>query len=202
MFWGGFLNSHAISFLPFLKLEDLSFPFHRPSVLDLKMGTQTYDEEATPEKVAAEMAKYPPQRELGFRFTGMRVHQVDTGVAREFDRFYGRDLHAGNAIEGFRNFLQNGQGVRYELVPALLAGLALILDWFERQRAYRFYAASLLLVYEGDPTLPAKVTLRLIDFAHATDAADGRADDGFIHGLNQTIALLRRLQGGETPVEV
>lgn len=37
------------------------------------MGTQTYDEKATPEKIAVESAKYPPQKELGFRFTGMKV---------------------------------------------------------------------------------------------------------------------------------
>jgi hypothetical protein len=44
-----------------------------PSVLDLKMGTQTYDENAKPEKIAAEISKYPPQKDLGFRFTGMKV---------------------------------------------------------------------------------------------------------------------------------
>jgi len=56
-----------------LKLEDVTFPFRHPSVLDLKMGTQTYDESAKPEKIAAEVAKYPPQKELGFRFTGMKA---------------------------------------------------------------------------------------------------------------------------------
>ena len=59
-----------------MQLEDITFPFRHPSVLDLKMGSQTYDESAKPEKIAAEIEKYPPQKELGFRFTGMKVQQL------------------------------------------------------------------------------------------------------------------------------
>lgn len=47
--------------------------FKKPCILDLKMGTQTYPEGATPEKIAREEAKYPPQKEIGFRFVGLTV---------------------------------------------------------------------------------------------------------------------------------
>ena len=56
----------------FLVLQDLTYGMSKPCVLDLKMGRQSYDEHASPEKVAKEKAKYPPQEIVGFRFSGMR----------------------------------------------------------------------------------------------------------------------------------
>lgn len=46
--------------------------FELPCVLDLKMGRQSYCDGASPDKVAKEKAKYPPQEAVGFRFAGMR----------------------------------------------------------------------------------------------------------------------------------
>jgi len=51
----------------YLVLEDLTCAFEEPCVLDLKMGRRSYDENASPEKVEKEKAKYPPQEIVGFR---------------------------------------------------------------------------------------------------------------------------------------
>jgi hypothetical protein len=37
------------------------------------MGQQTYGESASAEKIAREEAKYPPQKEIGFRIAGFSV---------------------------------------------------------------------------------------------------------------------------------
>ncbi|RYY36856.1 hypothetical protein EON62_01480, partial [archaeon] len=55
---------------PFLALENLTHGYAAPCVMDIKMGVQTWDEDASPDKVAQEIVKFPPQRSIGWRFTG------------------------------------------------------------------------------------------------------------------------------------
>ena len=87
-----------------------------------------------------------------------------------FGRDYGWSLAPDTAREGFRQFLFDGRRVRVELIPPLLARLRRLRVWMARQRLYRFYSSSLLLVYDGAPDrgsdLP-RVVVRMIDFAHA-----------------------------------
>ena len=56
---------------PYIVLDDMTSGFKAPCVMDLKMGKRSYDEDATPEKVAREIQKYPQQNIIGFRFAGM-----------------------------------------------------------------------------------------------------------------------------------
>jgi hypothetical protein len=134
-------------------------------------------------------------------------------------------------MEGFRNFLDNGRRLRVDLIPLFVATLQQILKWFEEQRLYRFYSSSLLFVYEGNEPdelnhnrtdeisltgngkhagevmrkkkMKMKMAdIRMIDFAHVTPATDGRADEGYIHGLKKTISCLENLlQQANNPLE-
>lgn len=60
----------------YLKLDDLTATFRRPSVLDVKIGAKTYDPLASPEKVALESKKYAWSQQIGFRILGMRVSKL------------------------------------------------------------------------------------------------------------------------------
>lgn len=57
----------------YLKLENLMTKLSKPCIVDIKMGRKTYDPEASPEKVALEIAKFPPVMQLGYQFSGMLV---------------------------------------------------------------------------------------------------------------------------------
>jgi hypothetical protein len=57
----------------YLCLTDLTHAYRNPSLIDIKMGTQTYDDDAPVAKREMEIAKFPSQTTLGFRFTGMKV---------------------------------------------------------------------------------------------------------------------------------
>jgi hypothetical protein len=57
----------------YLRLVDLTWPLEGASMADIKMGTQTFDDEAPASKKETELAKFPHQARLGFRFTGMKV---------------------------------------------------------------------------------------------------------------------------------
>lgn len=75
----------------FLKLGNLTSGFKHPCVADLKMGRVTYDQEATPEKIAHEVEKYPPLKKLGYQITGMMVTFLSIRIIqvyRKFERFF------------------------------------------------------------------------------------------------------------------
>jgi hypothetical protein len=191
----------------FLVLEDLARPFHRPSILDVKVGVQTWGEDAPPAKAAAERAKFPLQQRVGFRVTGMRVWQPVAGAYKEHGRAFGYALTEETLHAAFREFLHDGARVRSEAVPPLLSRLRALEAWFAVQADFRFYGSSLLFLYEGEegeagPTRPAvAVDVRLIDFAHATPIQKGgpepgprgARDEGFLLGLRSVMRCLERV---------
>lgn len=77
-----------------------------------------------------------------------------------------------------------------------LTELHAILEWFEEQRLYLFYATSLLLVYDADSLENDQsvqiVRVRIIDFAHVYPAYGAR-DFNFIEGLISLINLFEEL---------
>ena len=57
----------------FIKLEDVASRFHKPCILDVKVGRRVWDDFAERDKIERERKKYPQQEILGFRIIGMRV---------------------------------------------------------------------------------------------------------------------------------
>lgn len=58
-----------------LVLENLSHSFSKPNILDIKLGTVLYDDEASPEKRARmeKTARETTSLETGVRLTGFQV---------------------------------------------------------------------------------------------------------------------------------
>lgn len=59
--------------IDYIRLEDVTANMFNVSILDIKIGSITYDPEATEEKRRSEMNKFKYAKELGFRILGMRV---------------------------------------------------------------------------------------------------------------------------------
>ena len=72
----------------YLRLSDLTAGYRRPSVADLKIGTQTFDDDAPAKKKSSELAKFPDQATLGFRFTGMKVFDAHAGAYVEYSKSF------------------------------------------------------------------------------------------------------------------
>ena len=70
------------------------------------------------------------------------------------------------------------------------------LRWFENQTAFKLFATSLLLVYEGDCSQPISpnelLAIRLVDFAHAIPG-DAKPDENILFGLRKFIEFLQIL---------
>ena len=202
--------THANS-CDYIALGDLTRAFKRPCVMDVKMGTQTFEPTASPEKRARELEKYSYQKEVGFRITGFKTYDVNMGAYSSVEKTFGRSLIPTDIQEALKKFFFNGREVRIDVITVVIQKLDNLLRWFNLQRAHHFYCSSLLIVYEGrmsqgnasevnqwsSPPVDAAelVQVKMIDFAHTLAVSTGKVDEGYTHGLGTLINHLQAICG-------
>lgn len=183
----------------YLRLDDVTREFRSPSVMDVKIGAQTYDPLAEPEKVALEEAKYPWSRQLGFRILGMRVFDKSEQKYHIYGKDYGLKQTPDTILEALQIFLgmTRQQPNSPTFLPDLLVQLEHIRHWFETQRVYAFYSSSLLIVYESlpDSSDDKKIhcVAKMIDFAHVFPTSE--CDKNYLFGICKLIGILREIAG-------
>lgn len=134
----------------YLKLENLIKNLSKPCVLDIKMGRKTYDPEASPEKVALEIAKFPPVMQLGYQFSGMLKFDIDKNKMVKYDKYFCKKLTEKTmTVEGLGEFFRQGKHYRKDYIQTVIDKLKSIESWFLNQKKYAFYASSLLFVYNA-----------------------------------------------------
>ncbi|KAF9557757.1 SAICAR synthase-like protein [Agrocybe pediades] len=152
-------------------LENLSYPFLKPNILDIKLGTVLYDDSASPEKVARmeKTAKETTSLETGVRLTGFQVYDNITGLPVNTPKSYGKSIKAHELGEGIAKFFPVGSPAAASSdstdAPASSSGLPLesllpILQTIREEIAeikqvfssleLRMVGGSLLIIYEAD----------------------------------------------------
>ncbi|ETN83331.1 hypothetical protein RB195_000621 [Necator americanus] len=172
----------------FMILEDVTNVYSRPAILDVKMGKITYDPLANEVKREKELTKYPPQKILGFRLLGYRMHRTSGEVVVK-DKEWGKAHDEKNVLDGLLEFL-SGRGVDPRLTSEVLTKVNGVRKWFATQKSFQFYASSLLFVYENDPSMPPNVQIVMIDFSHVYPS-NNQLDTNYIHGLDRLYAELQ-----------
>ena len=78
----------------------------------------------------------------------------------------------------FRNtlgeYLDNGHGCQIQHIPIILRKLRRLAGIIRSLEDYRFYASSLLMIYDGNPSSSKKIDVRIIDFARCVTQEDVR----------------------------
>jgi len=201
----------------FLVLKDITQGMAQPTVIDIKIGSQTWIPGASEEKRAKERKKYLGTRPtLGFSVSGMLVHCLkgdDTGSNSllRVNKKFGMELKTEDVTDIpdlFFDVKRSGP-VRRDLVETVIAKMHDTLRVLEAQRKYNFYSSSLLMAYDADAVrkvhlscngnnggetrieqtkeLENHVNVSIVDFANVVMCQD--KDDNFIQGLKNLISI-------------
>ncbi|KAI7808028.1 inositol hexaphosphate kinase 2, partial [Triplophysa rosa] len=162
----------------FILLENLTWRYRVPCVLDLKMGTRQHGDDASEEKKANQIRKcqQSTSSSIGVRLCGMQVYHNATGQLIFMNKYHGRKLSLAGFKEALCQFFSDGRVLCRELLTPVLQRLREMRAVLEACESYRFFSSSLLIIYDSAPP-PAPARSRPSRGGEEGDEDDDDEDD-------------------------
>ncbi|OTA59188.1 SAICAR synthase-like protein [Hypoxylon sp. EC38] len=147
-------------------LENASFGYKKPNIMDAKLGIRLWADDAPSEKKERfdKITEETTHKKFGFRVAGMRVYKGSTDESeldeegfKIYDKDWGRfAVNEANIVESFKKFIFNEAAGIDEELGKFIAGvfaqdLRRVQEVLENEES-RMYSSSLLFVFEGDGT--------------------------------------------------
>ncbi|KAL7713964.1 Kinase [Entamoeba marina] len=182
----------------YIKMENLTYSYQRPFVLDLKIGTQTWDSETSTKKLKKRLSvdSTSTTTSLGLRFSGM-----ERNITGEKPILYSRylcthDVSSREALKDYiKLFLFDGKKMRKDLLPFFKERLQMIFSIMSKNE-YKMFSTSLLFLYDADADfVDNKFDMKMIDYAHTWRLSNEVCleNDGFCYGLNSLMKILNEI---------
>ncbi|KDQ18561.1 hypothetical protein BOTBODRAFT_103744 [Botryobasidium botryosum FD-172 SS1] len=135
-------------------LENLAFPFKRPNIIDIKLGTVLWDPSATPEKRERmeKTARETTSLETGIRLTGFQVWDPTAQTTVMIPKSYGKSIAASELPAGVKRFIPTGSvppRLLERMIECITHDVRKIRDAVQATEM-RMIGGSLLIIWEGD----------------------------------------------------
>jgi len=149
----------------YISLQNVLHGFEQPAVLDLKIGTQTWDAHMswinTKRKKVLDLMTTAPK--LGVQVVGGRIPAKArpdrlTKVGAKFQRSIGNEVELEDLLHCF---LKNEA-----LLKSFHEQIRELYMWFCEQTEFTFTASSLLVAYDHKDESASELRMYMIDFAH------------------------------------
>lgn len=190
---------------PCIILQDMTLSYSQPSMIDIKIGRQTFEPSASTAKVERELRKYPHQNSIGFRITGMKVWNSTDQSYFSVDKWFGRSLEPSQVPLGLAAYFYDGVSFKTRVMEDTIKQLRKVLEWMEQQKRYKFFCSSILIVYDSNHNqnigeVPNEYDefccrVNMIDFAHVCVNKEDEieVDEGYIFGISSLISHIQSL---------
>lgn len=116
----------------------------------------------------------------------MKIYE--NGEPKKFDRHWASKFDEITIKDGFIAFFTDNGELRKDLMKKCLVELEKIKQVFEKQKQFRFYASSILIIYENN-----EILVKSIDFAHVFEIKDDGLDSGYLYGVKNIIKLINMI---------
>lgn len=184
----------------YIVMEDLTYGYDKPCMLDVKMGVCTVSPDANEEKriKMGHNDETTTTKKLGQRLTGYRVWNVKDQDYEKIGKTVTKKIsNEEDYLKSLKKFFHNGEKLRTDVVQHFLGLLDNVHKYMSQQSEFTFYSSSLLFVYDGSNNEPHG-RLKMIDFAHVfeIEEEDGR-DEGYIFGLEKMIEYFKKIADSE-----
>ncbi|KAL0012941.1 hypothetical protein SO802_000010 [Lithocarpus litseifolius] len=193
---------------PHLVLQDIFSGHLNPSIVDIKIGSRTWNPQASEDYIQKCFMKDTERSSLalGFRIDGLQIYESEGSGFWKPDRKLIHKYTAEDVRLVLRRFVSSNSSagvdpdctfasIVYGGSGGILAQLLELKEWFEHQTIFHFYSCSVLMVCEKESVMKkmsSGAEVKLVDFAHVVEGK-GIIDHNFLGGLCSLIKFISEI---------